>query len=142
MAWDIGSFGGEENFLEANARAAKLMEQMLVDIFHIGQREVATPDAGLIGHDKQLKASVLQTLQSSGSARENDNLIGLSKVMPVLDDRPVAVQENSLVHIQALGELLTNRPRKGNAKNRISQTGKGNLATDGTDFTESKFDFP
>ena len=44
---------------------------MFVNPFDIGQREIAAPDAGLIGDHEQLEASSHETLQRGGDPWEN-----------------------------------------------------------------------
>ena len=49
----VGRFGRDVNFLEAHAVARELAGKMLVHAFRVGQREIAAPDAGLVGDDER-----------------------------------------------------------------------------------------
>src|SRR5439155_23411452 len=91
-------FGRDVNFLNAHAVLCELFDQPVVHAFHVGHCEIAAADAGLIGNDEQLEAGVLQSFQRLRRAGKKDNLIRVAEIILVLDEGPVAIQENSATH--------------------------------------------
>ena len=62
-----------------------------VDCFEI---EITAGDAGLVCHDAEQRAGRFQLLQSFDNAGQEFEPIGISQVMLVDNDRPVAIEQN------------------------------------------------
>ena len=71
---------------------------MLVHVLHVGKREVAAPDAGLVRHDEQLEARVTQPFQADGRGRENLHIFRPAEIIFFRDERSIAVEKNRAVH--------------------------------------------
>jgi hypothetical protein len=71
---------------------------MGVDAFRVRQREVAAPDAGLVGDDEEFEAGVRQPFQRRARAGENLHVFRPVQIIFFHDQRAVAVEKNGSVH--------------------------------------------
>jgi hypothetical protein len=79
---------------------------MLIHAVNVGHREIAAPDAGLVGHDEQFEARAGQPFQAGGRGWKNFNIFGTAQIILFGNHRPVAVKENSPVHLANCGWFL------------------------------------
>ena len=82
---------------------------MLVDALHVRKREVAAPDAGLVGDDEQLEARVAQPFQAGRRGREDFHVFRPAQIIFFHDERAIAVEKNGPVHSVANCGLIMAR---------------------------------
>ena len=72
--------------------------QARVHAVHVFHGIVAAADAGLIRHNKQFEARVLQAVQRLRRAGKKHDPLRIAQVFLLLDDGAVAVQKNGATH--------------------------------------------
>ena len=68
---------------------------MLVHALRVRKREVAAPDAGLVGDDEQFESGVRETLQRRRRAGEEVHVLDAVQIILFRNQRPVAVEKNA-----------------------------------------------
>jgi len=90
----IRMFRSDVDLLETNAIARQQRQHMRIYLFDIVQSEIAASDTRLVGDDEQLKAVLLQPPERRPRAGKERHLLRRTQIMPLFDQRPVAIQKN------------------------------------------------
>src|SRR5206468_3159716 len=106
----LGRLGRDVDFFKAHAVAGEQFDQPLVDALDVGQGKITASDPGLVRYDEQFEAGVLQSLQRFRRARKERDLDRIARVILLLDDGSIPVQEHGTLH--KTPEFKLQAPRK------------------------------